>query len=221
MPFFLEDPPRLRTPRDSIAKREPLLSVTVRSLTGRLMAMAHRFTGDEELARDAVQEAFLSLWLEAELPPNPRAWLYRTVRHRCLHLIRGRSRRLRHEARARSICREASDRDDPIRLLEREEGSRILSQALDRLPADQRRILALSSFDELDYRSIASVLEIPLGTVRSRLNRARQALRHQLLSGFPVETDAWRTDRIVGADRARKLPSSDRTKSPEFVPIPA
>ena len=201
--------------------REPLLSGTFDPLTGRLTAAARRLTGDEELARDAVQEAFLSFWLEAEPPPNPRAWLYRTVRHRCLHLIRGRSRRLRHEARARSIRLEASDRDDPTRSLEREEWSRILSQALDLLPADQRKILALSFFDELDYRSIAIVLEIPLGTVRSRLNRARQALRQQLLSGFPSETESWRTDRTTGVERGRNHSSLGRAKSPELIPIPA
>jgi RNA polymerase sigma-70 factor (ECF subfamily) len=157
--------------------RDRFFAGAVRSLTGRLTAEARRIVDDEELSRDAVQEALLSLWLQAELPPNPRAWLSRTVRNRCLHLARCRSRRRKHEAIARRSRPEASDRDDPTLRLERQEWGRIFSDSLDLLADGQRTILVLSLIDELDYQAIATVLDVPIGTVRSRLSRAREALR--------------------------------------------
>lgn len=164
-----------------------MFSGMAQSLTDRLTAAARRVVDDEELARDAVQEAFLSLWLQAELPPNPRAWLVRTVKNRCLHLARGRSRRFKHEARARRSRLEASDRDDPAGRLECEEWNRIFLDSLDQLANDHRTILVLNLIDELDYQSIAIVLDIPLGTVRSRLSRARRALRDVLTRTLPEE----------------------------------
>src|SRR3954454_19720694 len=83
-----------------------------------LIALARRILRSDDLARDAVQEALLSLWLEAEVPPNPRAWLVRAVVHRSLHLMRSRARRRRHEGLACRQHPESSDQDDPARRLE-------------------------------------------------------------------------------------------------------
>jgi len=193
MNLLLDGRPRLGTRREAasresrsfLGQERPItnrvFSGIARSLTDRLTAAARRIVNDDDLAKDAVQEALLSLWLQAELPPNPRAWLVRTVRNRCLHLARGRSRRLKHEARARHSRLEASNRYDPAERLEREEWGRIFSDSLNRLGDDQRTILALNLIDELDYQSIAVVLDVPIGTVRSRLSRARQALRAVLV----------------------------------------
>jgi RNA polymerase sigma-70 factor (ECF subfamily) len=187
-----------RVSGDERPVRDRFFSGTIQSLTGRLTAAARRIIDDEELARDAVQEALLSLWLQAELPPNPRAWLLRAVRNRCLHLARGRSRRLKHEATARRARLEASDREDPAARLEREEWGRIFADSLNRLADDQRTILVLHLIDELDYQSIAIVLDIPIGTVRSRLSRARRAL-HDVLTGIlPEEVRACRRSLHVG-----------------------
>ncbi len=185
--------------------RDRFFSGTVGTLTGRLTTVARRFVDDEELAKDAVQEALLSLWLEAELPPNPQAWLIRAVKNRCLHLARGRSRRFKHEAKARGAWSEASFRDDPARRMERDEWDRTFSRSLDRLDDDQRTILALSLVDELDYQSIALVLEIPVGTVRSRLSRARRALRDVLVRMLP-DANLMTRSRGDSADCPRDRP---------------
>jgi len=206
---------------DSSATREFPFLGTDRSLTDRLTALARRFIDDQDLAHDAVQEALLSFWLEDEIPPNPQAWLIRTVRNRCLHLSRGRSRRLKHETNARLMRHEASDRDDPAYQLECEEWARIFSRALDQLDSEQRTILVLSLIDELDYQSIALVLEIPIGTVRSRLSRARRALRDVLSRMLPNEVDAWQFRRrpvtSIRSPHARRIPST----RPAPAPIPA
>lgn len=156
-----------------------------RPLVGHLISVARRILGDEDTARDAVQEALLSLWIGGEMPTNLRAWMVRAVVHRSLHLSRCRSRRRRHEDRARVGRLELSERDDPARHLEGEELRRTLWAALSELAPDHRSVLVLGVIEQMDYESIAATLGIPIGTVRSRLNRSRKALREVLTRMLP------------------------------------
>ncbi|WP_422922990.1 RNA polymerase sigma factor [Singulisphaera sp. PoT] len=154
---------------------------TVRPLLDAMVATARRVLGDEGTAWDAVQEALISLWREEEMPPNPRAWLLRAVTLRSLHLARTRARRWKHEGRARRERPEACSRFDPSERLEFEEISKAMDQALAEIPAEYRDVLDLKTVAHMDYATIAETLQIPLGTVRSRLNRSRMAVR-QILS---------------------------------------
>ena len=147
---------------------------TTRPLLGPLVAVARRILRDEDAARDAVQEALISLWRESEMPRNVRSWLLRTVAHRSLHLARCRSRRLEHEREAGFERGVQCDRNDPARRLEGEELGCILEKALRRIAPDHRAVLVKSVIEQMDYESIAMSLQIPIGTVRSRMNRARQ-----------------------------------------------
>jgi len=153
---------------------------TVRPLLDVMVATARRVLGDEGAAWDAVQEALISLWRERKMPPNPRAWLLRAVTLRSLHLARTRARRWRHEGRARRERPEASSRYEPSQRLEYEEISRAMDQALSEIPSEFRDVLDLKTVAQMDYASIAETLQIPLGTVRSRLNRSRLAVRQIL-----------------------------------------
>jgi RNA polymerase sigma factor (sigma-70 family) len=158
-----------------------------RPLLGHLVSIARRILGDEDAAWDAVQEALVSLWLHAEMPANLRAWLARAVVHKSLHLARSQSRRRKHEIQARFHHFEASDRDDPAHRLEENDLGRVLEDALSRIAPDQRTVLVLSVVEQMDYESIAIALQIPIGTVRSRMNRARGALRDLLIQSLPDE----------------------------------
>jgi RNA polymerase sigma-70 factor, ECF subfamily len=158
-----------------------------RPLLGHLVSIARRILGNEDLAWDAVQEALFSLWLEGEMPANLRGWLTKAVVHRSLHLSRCRSRRRRHEDRARYERTEESDRDDPTRRLEGQELRRILHEALSQIGPDHRDVLVLNVVEQMDYSSIAAALDIPVGTVRSRLNRSRRAFRDVLIRRLPAE----------------------------------
>ena len=149
----------------------------VPALIGPLVRVAGRILACEDLARDAVQEALVALWLRETFPANPRAWLTRAVVHRSLHLARSRSRRRKHEGLAGLARAGPSVRDDPARLLEVEELGRVVAAALAGLAPEFRLVLALHAREQLDYAAIAAALDIPVGTVRSRLNRARKALR--------------------------------------------
>jgi len=168
------------TPQPHRTPADDRFEEITRPMFGHLAAVARRILGDEETAWDAVQEALMTLWLEGEMPPNPRAWLVRTVVHRSLHLARCRSRRRRHEDQARLGRVEQSDLDDPVRHMENVELRRIIRQALQSLAPDHRSVLILADIEQKDYQSIAASLGIPIGTVRSRLNRSRKALREVL-----------------------------------------
>ena len=177
------------TPRDSRNDRPKKMDFAeaTRPLLGHLVSIARRILGDEDAAWDAVQEALVSLWRQDQMPTNLRAWLARAVVHRSLHLARSQSRRRKHEVQARFHRIEASDRDDPAHDLEGADLRHILENALSRIAPDQRIVLVLSVVEQMDYQSIAASLQIPIGTVRSRMNRARGALRDQLIQTLPDE----------------------------------
>jgi RNA polymerase sigma-70 factor (ECF subfamily) len=164
-------------------------------LFGQLVSIARRILGDEDAAQDAVQEALVSLWREDAIPSNPRSWLTQAVAFRSLHLARCQARRRKHEMQACFQRIEETDRDDPVQHLEGDDLALILNEALSRISADQRAVLILSAVEEMDYQSIASKLQIPIGTVRSRINRARRSLRQLLLRTLPDDYSVRQSDK--------------------------
>ncbi|MGO9601250.1 MAG: RNA polymerase sigma factor [Isosphaeraceae bacterium] len=155
-------------------------SDAVAPLLVRLHRLARRILHSVDLAEDAVQEAILSLWKEGRLPPNPSAWLNRAVVNRSLHLNRSRHRRRRHELLACLHRPESDPTGDAARALEAEEISARIGQALSMLSDRLRMVFILREIEQMDYESIADRLRIPLGTVRSRLARSREALQRAL-----------------------------------------
>jgi RNA polymerase sigma-70 factor, ECF subfamily len=156
---------------------ELLLEAAIRPSLGPLIGVARRILHDGDLARDAVQEALISLWLEDELPPNPPAWLVRAVVLRSLQMNRGRARRRKHEGQACRERVEPSDRDDPARILVMRELRERLLAAVRLLPKLHQEVFTLRTIEGMEYESIALQLQVPIGTVRSRLSRARIEIR--------------------------------------------
>jgi RNA polymerase sigma-70 factor (ECF subfamily) len=146
----------------------------------RLLAVAERILGCPDEARDAVQEALVTLWETADVPENLRAWLVRTVVHRSLHRRRGAERRRKWEERAAVEMSTWCALCDPERSAEGAELRGQLESALRALSEEQQIVIALRALHGLDYQAIAAELGVPVGTVRSRLNRARAALREEL-----------------------------------------
>lgn len=146
----------------------------VRPHLNRMLAVAERILGCPDAARDAVQEALVTLWQAREVPPNLRGWLLRTVTHRSLHARRSADRRRKWEARAGAdgcvLC-------DPLRQIQARELLRQLDRAFAELSDEQRLVVALHEIEDLDYSTIARRIGVPVGTVRSRINRARGRLR--------------------------------------------
>ena len=124
------------------------------------------------------------MWRAGELPPNPVAWLLRTVTHRNIHMLRTHSRPRKHEGRATAARFERCTCNDPSRIAEDQEFCSELEKALARLPHDQRQVFLLREVEQLDYAAIADALQVPIETIRSPLNRARAALRALLQDKF-------------------------------------
>jgi len=141
--------------------------------------VAYGYVGNSEDARDLSQEAFVKVHqararFDEERPFYP--WLYRVLRNHCLNFLRrGRVEvSIDDENSHREI---ASPRPTALEDLESEERRRIVRAAIEKLSDDHREIIVLKNFKDCSYKEISEILEIPIGTVMSRLFYARQALR--------------------------------------------
>ena len=147
--------------------------------------VVYRMCGDAGLAEDAAQEAFLRAWqhLASYRPHSPfRNWLYRiavNVAHDVL-------RRERETVDVEGV-QLASDREGPGATVEREEQAQRVRRAVQALSLASRSVLVLREYGGLSYREIADTLDIPIGTVMSRLNYARGRLREMLAGDLEVQ----------------------------------
>lgn len=149
-----------------------------------VLRVARTQLGCEHLAWEAIQEALLSLWSQRAAPPNPKAWLIRAVIFRCLHLRRTIRRRHKHERQASLMRRELVDEGQPSRSILSEEARADVRAALEGLSDNHREALTLHLIEGLTYKAVARRLDIPIGTVRSRVSRARKALADRLAADF-------------------------------------
>jgi len=155
----------------------------------RAAAFALGWTGNLDDALDLSQEAFARAFraiqrFDLARPFYP--WFHRILRNLCLNSL-GRAARL-HEVPLLPHCDRADAAPGPDRLLERHEACRHVWEGIRRLRARDREILILREFQGLTYAEIAAALEIPCGTVMSRLHQARLRLRAQLEPYMAGET---------------------------------
>jgi RNA polymerase sigma-70 factor (ECF subfamily) len=141
--------------------------------------VAYGYVGNAEDARDLSQEAFIKVYQARATFDETRPfypWLYRILKNHCLNFVtRGRRHlSLDDENEHREIVSPAAS---ALENLEDHERKRLVRAAIDRLSDDHREIIVLKNFKEHSYREIAELLDIPVGTVMSRLFYARQALR--------------------------------------------
>ena len=140
-----------------------------------LLRFAYKISGDQEIAQDAVQEAWIKTSSGIRKINDPRAfrgWLYRLVRWRTTDLLRQTSRHKNDT--------EVFDDDKHGESLEASVNqSDELNAAINRLPPLEKQMVHLFYLDELKVGEIAMVLDIPGGTVKSRLNRARKLLKQK------------------------------------------
>ncbi len=156
-----------------------------------LFNVAARFFGDDDQADDAVQEALISAFrsLRTFSGGSFRAWLTRTLINKCYDEFRRTSRHPTLPLVPTVDGEEAEDWDwlsDPSLPLEDQVEVVQLNEAIQRgmnsLPPSYRTVLALVDVEGLPYDEAANALKVPVGTVKSRLARARAALRQQLRS---------------------------------------
>lgn len=140
--------------------------------------VVYRMCGDVHLAEDAAQETFIRAWqhLPSYRPRSPfRNWVYRIGTNVALDALR--SERETVDIDELSL---ASSDEGPEAVVEGEERGQRVRQAVLALPPASRAVLVLREYEGLSYREIADTLGIPIGTVMSRLNYARNRLRESL-----------------------------------------
>jgi RNA polymerase sigma-70 factor (ECF subfamily) len=149
-------------------------------LIPRLRRYARALVGDRATADDLVQDTLERAWAKLHLyrrGTDLRAWLF-TVMHN-VHVNRIRATRA-VEPLEDDMPELAQPQREPDALLVRD-----LDRAIARLPADQRAVLLLVTLEEMSYEEVARTLGIPIGTVMSRLSRAREKLR-AMMAGQPL-----------------------------------
>lgn len=163
----------------------------------RLMAMyqtkihsfARAFVSDPELASDVTQDAMLRIYRSLggfRFQSSLQTWMFRIVRNIVLDYAKSRRNKERKreqplEATSEREIGEATTHNPEAALLAHERKSQIWS-ALAEIPEAYRSVLVLADIQGMSYEEVAAIVETPVGTVKSRLNRGREALREVLLS---------------------------------------
>ncbi|MBL8079757.1 MAG: sigma-70 family RNA polymerase sigma factor [Anaerolineales bacterium] len=154
---------------------------------------AVRILNDEDLAADAAQEAFISAFrsISTFRGGSFKAWLMRTVTNACYDELRRQKRRPTTPLEPDTADGEEMDSPKwladpnmtPDQLSEADELEHAIQHCLDALPTEFRTAVVLADIQGMDYTEVASASKVPLGTIKSRLARARLRLR-ECLRGF-------------------------------------
>ncbi len=147
----------------------------------RLLGLLAHACGDRELAEDMAQETFARAFRKLNLFSG-QSQFYTWLARIAMNLLASDQRRKRIE---NQVTREGFEmamdsvgsEDQPDQLLEQSETQQCVRHAVQMLDEERRSVLLLRDFDGMDYGAIAETLEIPVGTVRSRLHRARLELK--------------------------------------------
>jgi len=167
-----------------------------------MYALARSIVKSDDLAWDAVQDALVRVWQMDTLPDNLRGVLLKFVFPKSLELLRAQRRRDYYEERSAQLGGDGKVDLDPAHVAEEAEERARVQQQVKQLPRECREVLSLRRDWGLDYAAIANKLNVPVGTVRSRLHRARSLLRGRL---NPI----YRTD-----DSRVRLPGPRSLRSP-------
>jgi RNA polymerase sigma-70 factor (ECF subfamily) len=165
----------------------------VRRHEQRVHRLAVRMLHDADAALDAAQEAFVKAWRALprfEGQARFSTWMTRIVINQCRNELR-RRRTLKHGTPA-SLDVPAADGDEPVgasvpasgpeawESASGRESARAVEAALARLDDEAREVIVLRDAEDLSYEEVAEILDVPVGTVRSRLHRARAELRRRV-----------------------------------------
>ena len=154
--------------------------------------LARRLTRDEHNAEDVVQEACLRAFRYFDgfrANEKGRSWLLTIVRNTYYTwLEKNQSQKLNEPFDENTLAIQGSDmfamehcaNNSLDRVLEQKDVGRLINRALDQLPAEFREVIVLRELEDMSYKEIASVAGIPIGTVMSRLARARKLLSQHL-----------------------------------------
>jgi RNA polymerase sigma-70 factor (ECF subfamily) len=156
-------------------------SILVRASVPRLLGAATLILRDQDRAQDAVQEALVLAWRHVRALRDPEAWdawLYRLTVRACYRLANTVKRRSIVELHVVPDREPAGEHDFPAALADRD----LIGRELGRLPVDQRAVMVLHFYLDLPLTDVADILDIPVGTAKSRLHRGLESLRTSMAS---------------------------------------
>jgi len=150
-------------------------------------SVAYRLLSNTESAADAVQESFIKAYraLESFRGGSFKSWLMRIVTNTCYDLLRAQKRRRTDSLDDLPVDEEYATqlidrRESPEQFVERQELSELIEAALQSLPEDQRTAMILCDIQGYTYEDIAEMTGVAMGTVKSRISRARGRVRDYL-----------------------------------------
>jgi RNA polymerase sigma-70 factor (ECF subfamily) len=159
----------------------------VEKYQNRLHAMVYGMLRNHEDASDVTQQAFVKAYNNIQdfrLESKFYTWLYRIARNLAIDLLRKRKRQPQQEFDEAVATRTSEgtianrhQSDSPSKALERKQLYAQIMSALDQLPADQKQVVLLRELEGFSYKEISDIMEIPEGTVMSRLYYARKRLQ--------------------------------------------
>jgi RNA polymerase sigma-70 factor (ECF subfamily) len=150
------------------------------------LRLAVAMMGNVEDAQDALQEAFIKTYdtlhrFDLRRPFGP--WFFQILRNQCRDMLRSRNAKFKIEALDEKVDQRPGDAErGPERARQRNAARELLWKGLEEIGTEHREILVLKELEGFRYGEIAQILEIPEGTVASRLFHARHALREALLA---------------------------------------
>lgn len=176
--------------------------VLVRRYERELFGYLRRYLGDATLADDVFQNTFLQLYTKIntyERGRPVRPWLYTIATHQAIDALRRHGRHATLSLDEQRSAAEGSDLHqlldtlqqrgpDPLEAVQAEERRRLVSASVDRLPEHLRQVVLLAYYHGLKYREIATIVRIPVGTVKSRLHAALLKL-HEAWAGCSAFPD--------------------------------
>ena len=165
-------------------------NILVETYQRQVINLAYGMLSNSEDATDAAQEVFIKVYRNIdnfEGKSSLATWIYRITSNVCKDFLRKRTRTLQ----AVSIYEGSEDDDDrpmeikdssptPQEHIEMTETQREVRKALDELPEEYKSVIVMYDLEGLSYDEISNVLQCPVGTIKSRLNRARKALKKNL-----------------------------------------
>ncbi len=155
-----------------------------------VMNVIYRMCGDAQIAEDAAQETFIQAWLHlSSYQPQAslRSWLYRIAVNAATDMLRKEKRILPNALEDLPL---PDPQLGPEALFFQEERAALVQKAILSLPEASRAVLVLREYEGMSYHEIASALNIPIGTVMSRLNYARKTLKDKLEQKLFVQVEA-------------------------------